>query len=166
VIAIGRAVDCRIRIVTSRMRTLSRPKMSSVLVRRRRPFWARAARVAPAGRRGRGVARGNDGAVLLRLAYLTVSNAFAVLRLLPMTDHDKDIEILALRHQLAVLQRQIGPNAVTFTPADRAFLAALLRPLPRPVLRRLRLIVRPDTEPARVQWRASSPGSGCCRGLM
>ena len=30
-------------------------------------------------------------------------------------------------------------------PADRAFLAALLQPLPRTVLRRLRLLVRPDT---------------------
>jgi len=47
--------------------------------------------------------------VLLRLTYLAVTNAFAVLRLLPMTDRDKDAEILALRHQLAVLQRQLGP---------------------------------------------------------
>jgi putative transposase len=35
--------------------------------------------------------------VLLRLAYLTVTNAFAMLRLLPMSDRDKDAEILALR---------------------------------------------------------------------
>ncbi len=32
--------------------------------------------------------------VLLRLAYLGVTNAFAMLRLLPMTDRDKDAEIL------------------------------------------------------------------------
>ena len=83
--------------------------------------------------------------MLLRLAYMTVTNTFAVLRLLPMSDRDKDVEILALRHQLAVLQRQIGPSAVAFTPADRAFLAALLQPLPRIVLRRLHLLVRPDT---------------------
>jgi hypothetical protein len=31
-------------------------------------------------------------------AYLAVTHAFAVLRLLPMTDRDKDVEILALRH--------------------------------------------------------------------
>jgi hypothetical protein len=43
--------------------------------------------------------------VLLRLAYLGVTNAFALLRLLPRGDHDKDIEILSLRHQLAMLQR-------------------------------------------------------------
>ncbi len=83
--------------------------------------------------------------MLLRLAYLTVTNAFAVLRLLPSSDRDKDVEILALRHQLAVLQRQLGSQTVSFTPADRAFLAALLQPLPRTVLRRLRLLVRPDT---------------------
>jgi hypothetical protein len=41
--------------------------------------------------------------MLLRLAYLGVTNAFAVLRLLPGGDRDKDAEILALRHQLAVL---------------------------------------------------------------
>ncbi|MFE2972281.1 integrase, partial [Streptomyces sp. NPDC059340] len=38
--------------------------------------------------------------MLLRLAYLTATNALALLRLLPMSDRDKDIEILALRHQL------------------------------------------------------------------
>jgi hypothetical protein len=46
--------------------------------------------------------------VLLRLAYLTVTNAFAMLRLLPMSDHDKDAEILALRHQITVVERQLG----------------------------------------------------------
>jgi putative transposase len=35
--------------------------------------------------------------VLLRLAYLGVGNAFALLRLLPMSDRAKDIKILALR---------------------------------------------------------------------
>jgi hypothetical protein len=36
---------------------------------------------------------------------LGITNAFALLRLLPGSDRDKDIEILSLRHQLAVLQR-------------------------------------------------------------
>ncbi|KAK1177176.1 hypothetical protein B7755_002775 [Streptomyces sp. NBS 14/10] len=43
--------------------------------------------------------------MLLRLAYLGVSNAFAMLHLLPMTDQDKDAETLALRHQITVLER-------------------------------------------------------------
>ncbi|WP_435858801.1 hypothetical protein [Streptomyces milbemycinicus] len=46
--------------------------------------------------------------MLLRLAYLAATNTLAFLRLLPMSDRDKDIEILVLRHQLLVLQRQVG----------------------------------------------------------
>jgi putative transposase len=83
--------------------------------------------------------------VLLRLAYLGVANVFALLRLLPMSSRDKDAEILALRHQLSVLQRQLAPDRVRFTPGDRALLAALLHRLPRNVLKRLHLVVRPDT---------------------
>ncbi|MHC3456195.1 transposase family protein, partial [Streptomyces prasinus] len=83
--------------------------------------------------------------MLLRLAYLTVTNAFAVLRLLPMSDRDMETEILALRHQITVLERQLGGEKVRFSPNDRAFLAALLHRLPSQVLRRIRLVVRPDT---------------------
>ncbi|ROP41889.1 integrase core domain-containing protein [Saccharothrix texasensis] len=83
--------------------------------------------------------------MLLRLAYLGVTNAFALLRLLPLSDRDKDTEILALRHQIMVLQRQLGDTRPRFSPADRAFLAALLHRLPAQALRRLRLLVRPET---------------------
>ena len=83
--------------------------------------------------------------MLLRLAYLGVTNAFALLRLLPMSDRDKDVEILVLRHQLMVLERQLGAERVRFDAGDRAFLAALLHRLPRAVLRQVRLLVRPDT---------------------
>ena len=83
--------------------------------------------------------------MLLRLAYLGMANVFALLRLLPMSNRDKDAEILALRHQLSVLQRQLGPGRLRSTPADRALLAALLHRLPRHVLKRLHLVVRPDT---------------------
>jgi transposase len=83
--------------------------------------------------------------VLLRLAYLGVTNAFALLRLLPRGDRDKDVEILALRHQITVLQRHLGEQKIRFESADRALLAALLHQLPRPTLRSLRLLVRPDT---------------------
>ncbi|GAA0895202.1 MULTISPECIES: hypothetical protein [Streptomyces violaceusniger group] len=48
--------------------------------------------------------------MLLRLAYLGVTNAFAVLRLLPMSDRDKDAEILALRHRITVLERPALPS--------------------------------------------------------
>ena len=67
--------------------------------------------------------------MLLRLAYLAIRTLFTVIRLLPVSDTDKDIEILTLRHQLAVLQRQIERPRLTST--DRVFLAALLHHLPR-----------------------------------
>jgi putative transposase len=49
--------------------------------------------------------------VLLRLVHLSMANVFALLRLLPVGDRDKDAEILGLRHQLSVLQRQLGPGS-------------------------------------------------------
>ena len=55
------------------------------------------------------------------------------------------MEILALRHQIAVLERQLGTTRPRFCPGDRAFLAALLHALPRDVLSRFRLLVRPET---------------------
>ncbi|MFE2071085.1 integrase, partial [Streptomyces sp. NPDC059467] len=82
--------------------------------------------------------------MLLRLPCLAMSSMFTFI-LLPMSTVDKDIEILTLRHQLAVLQRQI--NRPRITPADRAFLAALLHRLPRPKLRQPHLIVSPETIP-------------------
>ncbi|WP_405475889.1 hypothetical protein [Streptomyces sp. NBC_00009] len=81
--------------------------------------------------------------MLLRLAYLTVTNLFAALRLQPMSDRDKHAEILALRHQLAVLERQLGADRVKFTAEDQAFLGPISGgvggdsgdvPLPRAVL--------------------------------
>jgi hypothetical protein len=62
---------------------------------------------------------------LPRLAYLTISNAFAALRLLPVSDRDKDAEILPLRHQIMILERQLGTDRVKFAWEDRAVLAAL-----------------------------------------
>jgi transposase InsO family protein len=81
--------------------------------------------------------------MMLRLAYLVATNTFVLLRLLPMADRDKDIEILALRHQLIVLQRQA--RKPVFTDTDRAVLAGLLHHLPMDKLRHLLLLVRPDT---------------------
>jgi len=44
-------------------------------------------------------------------------------------EHAKDVEIAVLRHQLAMLRRQVKRPA--FRPADRALLAVLSRALPR-----------------------------------
>ncbi|GAA0903966.1 hypothetical protein GCM10009574_094120 [Streptomyces asiaticus] len=81
--------------------------------------------------------------MLLPLAYLATTNALAFLHLLPMSDRDKDIEILVLRHQLLVLQRQVGKP--TLTDSDRATLAGLLHHLPKDRLRHLLLLIRPET---------------------
>jgi hypothetical protein len=56
--------------------------------------------------RAAGDHHGRMAAVVLRLAYLGVTNGFAMLRLLPRSDRDKDLEILALRHQITELERQ------------------------------------------------------------
>jgi transposase len=74
-----------------------------------------------------------------------MANTFAVLRLLPASDRDKDTEILVLRHQIAVLERQLAGRRVRFTSSDRVLLAALLHRLRPAVLRQMRLLVRPDT---------------------
>jgi putative transposase len=52
---------------------------------------------------------------------------------------------VALRHQITVLERQLGTTRPRFSPADRAFLSALLHRLPRDMLGRFRLLIRPDT---------------------
>jgi len=44
---------------------------------------------------------------MLRFAYLAVLRVFGWLALLARSDRAKDAEILILRHQVAVLQRQV-----------------------------------------------------------
>jgi hypothetical protein len=68
-----------------------------------------------------------------------------MLRLLPMGDRAKDVEILALRHQITVLRTTTARRQAPVRPADRALLAALLHGLPRNVLPQIRLLVSPDT---------------------
>lgn len=73
----------------------------------------------------------------------------------------KDVEILVLRHQITVLERQLGADAkVSFAPEGRVFLAALLTLLPREVLRQLRLLVRPDTV---LRWHRDLMKQKCTR---
>ena len=86
----------------------------------------------------------------LRFAYLAVLRVFGWLALLAGSDRAKDAEILILRHQVAVLQRQVKAPRLSW--ADRAVLAALARLLPRSQLRQLRLIVSPRTL---LRWHAS-----------
>jgi len=48
-----------------------------------------------------------------------VTNALALLRLLPMSNEDKDAEILTLRHQIIVLERQLHGEKSSVHSADR-----------------------------------------------
>jgi putative transposase len=63
--------------------------------------------------------------VLPRLAYLVVTNTVTLLRVPPMSDRDRDIEILALRHQRLIPQRQIGKPTFTAVPFGHSVLAML-----------------------------------------
>ena len=85
----------------------------------------------------------------LRIAYLAVLRMFGWLALLARSDRAKDAEILILRHQVAVLQRQLKTPRLSW--ADRTILTALARLLPTGRLRQLRLIVSPRTL---LRWHA------------
>jgi hypothetical protein len=67
-------------------------------------------------------------AVAPRLAYLLLARVLSWLALLARSDATKDVEILVLRHEVAVLRRH-NPHP-TLTWVDRAFLSALGRLLP------------------------------------
>jgi putative transposase len=66
--------------------------------------------------------------VLFRLVYLAVSRAFAWLALPARSGASKDLEILVLRHEIAVLRRQVASPKPDW--ADRGLLSALGRLLP------------------------------------
>ena len=68
--------------------------------------------------------------LLWSFAYLAVRNLFALVVLLARSRRSRELEILVLRHELAILRRQTPRPRLA--PADRALLAALSRALPRP----------------------------------
>jgi putative transposase len=83
--------------------------------------------------------------VALKLIYLLMTRIFAWARLASRDTASKNVEILILRHQLAVAQRRNPHLARKLSWADRAWLALLAGILPRNQLRTIRLIVAPDT---------------------
>src|ERR1035437_4204373 len=97
----------------------------------------------------------------LRFVFLLVTRAAAWLRLSRREEAWKTAEILILRHQLAVLQRQ-QPGRGELNRADRGLLAALLGAIPRSRHQGLRLLVSPGTmlrwhrDIVRRRWAARS----------
>ncbi|SQD99884.1 conserved hypothetical protein [Parafrankia sp. Ea1.12] len=81
------------------------------------------------------------------LLYALTRNTLGLMLLRVRGDTAKDVELLVLRHQVAVLRRQV--NRPTLEPADRVILAALSRLLPR------------------ARWGSfSSPQPPCCGGTV
>ena len=85
--------------------------------------------------------------MLFSLLYVGLHRLLGLAVSFRRNDSDKDIEIIVLRHQVRVLERQLHER-VKYRPADRAILAALSRLLPRS------------------RWRSSSsPQRRCCGGI-
>jgi putative transposase len=103
--------------------------------------WGLAAGPAPA--------RARSALVTFRLLYLILVRLCGWLALLPRSDNFKDTEILVLRHQIAVLQRQVRSPRLSW--AGRAILAALTRRLSTARRDQLSLIITPRTL---LRWHA------------
>jgi len=67
--------------------------------------------------------------VIFSLVYMIVRQILALLLLLLRRDVSKEAELLALRHENAVLRRNTA--RIHYEPPDRLWLAALSRVLPR-----------------------------------
>ncbi len=67
--------------------------------------------------------------MLLKIVYLLTCRVFGLAVLVFRGDRAKDAELLVLRHENAVLRRYAG--RVRYEPADRVWLAAVARLLPR-----------------------------------
>ena len=117
--------------------------------------------------------------LLLSTLYRLVRCLVGLIAVLVRRDLSKDGELLVLRHENAVLRRQIA--RVAYTPADRVWLAALSRLLPRgrwsevfPVtpatilVRHRRLVLQACCRSSKFPRvaRSSSPGGGLRLALL
>ena len=67
--------------------------------------------------------------MIFPLVYLAVRRLLDCLMVLARREASKDAELLVLRHENAVLRRQI--SRVRYQPGDRLWLSALSRLIPR-----------------------------------
>ena len=83
----------------------------------------------------------------LKLIYLVARSLLSWLRLSRLDSASKDVEILVLRHQLAVAQLRIPARELQrrLSWADRGWLTLLAGLVPKQHLIKLRLIVTPGT---------------------
>ena len=84
--------------------------------------------------------------MLLKIVYMLTCRVLGLAVLLCRGDRAKDAELLVLRHENAVLRRHAG--RARYEPADRAWLAALARLIPR----RCWSEVFPDTPATLLAW--------------
>jgi putative transposase len=91
---------------------------------------------------GSALVAGRSHGVVLSFLYWSLRRLLGLLVLRCRSERQKEIEILLLRHQLRVLERQVGRPQLT--QADRALLAAFSRVLPRRAWKRS-FLVRPAT---------------------
>ena len=80
--------------------------------------------------------------MVFSLVYVSVCRLLGLVWSARRSESDKDIEIMVLRHQVRILQRQLHAR-VRYRPSDRAILAALSRLLPRSRWRSF--LVTPET---------------------
>jgi len=89
--------------------------------------------------------------VLVSVVYIALQLVLQLVALLFRSTGSKELEIVVLRHELAILRRQVHRPA--FRPADRWFLAAASRLLPR--VRWSMFLVTPATLLRWHRWMAA-----------